>query len=336
MFRKMVVFFLLVLSGCGSSVKEVLNVIVDEPDRKAIDTSVLGVNAFFNNSNFGSISAQAREIKNDLKLNRVRVLFAWNDDVQPSPSVAPNFSFYDDIVSATAAAGMDVLVILTGVPSWMGDGANWTSSGNPRKTFGDRWVKRVVNRYRNRSHIVGYEIWNEQNELAEPDNVVLDMAQNAINYTELLCYAYSVIEDVSPDKLVVSGATTAINQNYPKSLNYNKEMRDAGIQSCADIYGIHVYGKQFENFERGGGIKDFLNGLSRLIWVTESGAQGINSQLAYGERMWPYLLEQIPDVQRIYQYQAFEPTDSASTYGLRNLTPGLTLSDLYIFLRDRP
>jgi len=332
------IFYLLIIiimTGCGSSVENVLDVVIDEPDRKEIDTSIMGANAFFNDGRFGSLPSQANEIRNTIKLRRVRVLFAWNDDVQPFPNEPVNFSFYDDIVNATAGAGLEVLVILTGVPSWMSDDLNWTSDNNPRKTFVDRWVRKVVNRYKNRAHIVAFEIWNEQNERNEPDNVFLDLRDSPVNYVEMLCHAYSTIEDLAPTKLVISGATTAINQNYPANINYNEIMRDNGAEDCADIYGVHIYGNQFENFERSGGVKDFLNGLSRLIWVTETGAQGINSQLEYAERMYPYLREQIPDIQRIYQYQAFESTPASSTYGLRNLTAGQTLSDLYIHLRDR-
>lgn len=334
MLKRFYLLAILLISGCGS-LGDVIDVVVDEPDRKEIDTSIMGANAFFNDGRFGSLSSQANEIRNTLRLRRVRVLFAWNDDVQPLPNEPVNFSFYDDILAATGEAGLEVLVILTGVPSWMSDEVNWTSDDNPRKTFVDRWVRKVVNRYKNRSHIVGFEIWNEQNEPNEPDNLVLDIKDKPTNYVEMLCHAYSTIEDLAPSKLVVSGATTAINQNYPSSINYNENMRNAGAEDCADIYAVHIYGKQYENFERSGGVKDFLNGLSRLIWVTETGAQGVNSQLEYAERMYPYLREQIPDIQRIYQYQAFESTPAESTYGLRNLTAGQTLSDLYIYLRDR-
>ncbi len=329
-------FFLLALCfcGCGGSVSDIIDV-VEEPDRKPIDTSILGTNAFFNNSQFGSIAAQAKEIKNTLKLNRVRVLFAWNDAVQPTPGSSPDFSFYDDIASKVAARDLEMLVIVTGAPSWMSNSANWSTDGNPRKTFGELWVRKVASRYSSNAQVVGYEIWNEQNELGEPDNVALDIASNPANYVELLCYASSVINDVAPGKLVISGATTAINQNFPETKNYNRDMKEAGVEACSDVYGVHVYGKQFENFVRGGGVIDFLTSVTKPIWVTESGAQGVNAQLPYAEQMWPYLREEIPSIARIYQYQFVENTDASFTYGLRNLTSGSTLSDLYVYLRDR-
>jgi hypothetical protein len=112
-------------------------------------------------------------------------------------------------------------------------------------------------------------------------------------------------------------------------------MRDAGAQVFLDRWAVHYYGRQFENVRRDGGVSDFLNGLSTPIWVTESGAQGVNEQLKYGEEVWPFLREEIPSIERIYIYQFAEATPADVTYGLRNLTPGLELSDLYISFRDR-
>lgn len=334
MIKRYFVILALCISGCGGSVSDIIDDVVEEPDRKPINTSILGANAFFNDAQFGTIAAQAKEIKNTLKLNRVRVLFAWNEAVQPSPSSSPDFSFYDDIASKVAARDLEMLIVLTGAPNWMSDSANWSIDGNPRKSFGELWVRKVAARYASNPKVVGYEIWNEPNELAEPDNVSLDIALNPANFTELLCYAYSVVKDVDPNRFVIGGATTAINQNYPESINYNKDMKSAGAESCMDIFAVHVYGKQFENFVRDGGVTDFLNSVSRPIWVTESGAQGVNSQLPYAEQMWPYLQEKIPSIARIYQYQFVENTDASFTYGLRNPTPGSTLSDLYVYLRD--
>ena len=70
--------------------------------------------------------------------------------------------------------------------------------------------------------------------------------------------------------------------------------------------------------------------------VTESGRRGFNNQLAYGERTWPFLRKELGNIDRIFQYRFTDPQDSDKTEGLRNLTPGEELSDLYIHLRDTP
>lgn len=323
---------LCLLCSCNAGgVKDVIDVGLNEPDREAIDTQRLGVNAFVNDARFGTISGQFNEIKNTLKLKYVRVLFAWNDDVQPSPNAQPNFSFYDDIAAAIPE-GVEALVVLTGIPSWMSNPAHWTG-GNPRTTFAEQWVRKVVNRYRSNSRIVGWEIWNEPNTQGG-DNDIMEISASPENYVEMLAAAFSISRDLAPSKLVLNAATTAINQNYPDSLNYNRGMRDASALSFTDRWNVHYYGKQYENVVRGGGVADFLNGLPKEIWVTESGAQGVNSQLEYGQRVWPFLIDKIPGIARIYQYQFAEATPPEQSFGLKNLSGDLPVSDLYVYLRD--
>jgi hypothetical protein len=319
--------------GCNTGgVRDVIDVALNEPDRQTIDTNRLGVNAFVNDSRFGSIATQFAEVKNTLRVNRVRVLFAWNDAVQPSPSSAPNFSFYDDI-AATIPDGVEALVVLTGIPSWMSNSANWTE-GNPRITFAERWVRAVATRYGANPRIVGWEIWNEPN-MSDGDNATMGFADSAENYVEMLARSFSVSKDLAPGKLVLNAATTAINQNYPSNLNYNRGMRDAGALSFTDRWNVHYYGKQYENVVRDGGVADFLNGLPKPVWITESGIQGVNKQLEYAERVWPFLMEEIPSIERVYQYQFTDSTAPDVSFGLRNLSSDFPVSDLYIWLRDR-
>jgi hypothetical protein len=322
--------FILSCNG-ASGLKDVIDASINVP-RKDIDTSILGVNAFASDARFGSPATQLNEVKNTLKLKYVRLLFAWTDAVQASPSASPNFSFYDQL-AASIPSGVDALVVLTGLPSWMSDEANW-AGGNPRTTFVDSWVKKVAKRYGGNGRIVGFQIFNEPNMTANPENGVLGIDSSPENYVEMLGRAFSAIRDVAPGKLVVNAATTAINQNYPDSLDYNRALRDSGAEQFLDRWAIHYYGSQYENVVRGSGVADVLNSLGKPIWVTESGAQGIGQQLEYGERTWPFLKEEIPGIQRIYQYQFAEPTDPTVTYGLKNLS-STPASDLYVFLRDR-
>lgn len=315
------------LSGCNvSDVKEALDV-ADGVPRKTIDANILGTNAFVNDGRFGSMESQFREVKNVLRLSHVRVLFAWNDAVQPSAAAAPNFGFYDDIM-ASLPAGVDALVVLTGLPSWASRG------GDPRDAFVDRWVAPVAERYGSHPKVVGFQIWNEPNTSLFPENEVMNFRSAPGRYVEMLARAHQVIKARS-GKLVVNAATTSINQGYPESLDYNRAMRDAGARQFVDVWAVHYYGKLFENVVRSGGVADFLNGLGKDIWITESGAQGVNAQLAYGETAWPFLTEKIPGIRRIYQYQFTEATPQDVSYGMRTLDPAAPISDLYVYLRDR-
>jgi len=329
-------FGVLVLScfvACSKSeVEEALEIVEGVP-RKTIDTSRLGVNAFVNDNRFGSIRSQFLEVRDTLGLRFVRVLFGWDDNVQPTPGSSPNYSFYDSILNRLPD-GMDALVILTGVPSWMSDSANWID-GNPRTTFVERWVRPAVERYGGNGKVVGFQIWNEPNMASDPKNDILGLTSSPENYVEMLAAGFSVIEDVAPARLVLNAATTAISQNFPDTVNYNRGMRDAGAREFVDIWAIHYYGRQFENVVQDGGVRDFLNGLGMTIWVTESGRQGVNEQLPYGEQVWPFIREKIPNIDRIYVYQFAEPTPPGSTFGLRNLSSDFPVSDLYVHLRER-
>jgi hypothetical protein len=321
----------LLISSCNSSLEDALD-IIDVP-RKDIDVSRMGVNAFANDGRFGSSAAQLAEVRNTLNLSYVRMLFSWTDAVQSGPNASINFSFFDDLVDGIPQ-GVEALIVVTGLPSWMTNSANWVEN-NPRTTFVENFFKPVVNRYKDRARVVAWQVWNEPNMVANSDNTTLDVATKPDNYVEMLARAHNVVKTASPSKLVVSAATTAINQNYSETLEYNRSMRDAGLQSFADIYAIHIYGKQYENIVRDGGVRDYLNGLSLPIWVTESGAQGVNSQLAYCEEVWPFITEKVNKIQRLYYYQFTEATPALSSYGMRTLDSEFPVSDLYVFLRDR-
>lgn len=332
--RRLIISLCLLLTlGCGAkdSIKDAIDSV--NPDRKPIDISITGVNAFANDARFGSIGAQLNEVRSTLGLRHIRVLFAWNDAIQPTPGSSPNFSFYDEIVAAVPA-GCDVLIVVTGVPSWMKNSANYIG-GNPRRTFAELWVRAVTERYGANSKVAAIEIWNEPNMLSNDDNSIIEVAQSPSNYVELLGFAYSIVKDIAPRLRVVSAATTAINQNFPATKSYNQDMQTAGAEAFADVWGVHYYGKQFENVVRNNGVQDFLNSIRLPVWVTESGAQGVNEQLPYVETTWPFLQEKIPGIERFYYYQFSEDSSPDITYGLRNLSTAAPLSDLYIYLRDR-
>lgn len=318
------------IGGCNT-VKDAIELAIGV-DRKPIDISRTGVNAFANDNRFGTIAGQYREVRDTLGLKYVRVLFDWNGGVQAGPNTSPDFGFYDELANAIPA-GVDAIMVVTGLPPWMADSANWID-GNPRKTFVERWVKPVAQRYRNNSRIIGYEVWNEPNDSANPENDILGLTNNPGNFLELLAMASQVVE-ANGNKLMINGATTSINQNFPDSLDYNQALKDGGVEDLIDVFAIHYYGKQYEKVVQGGGIADLLGSFSKPIWITESGAQGVNSQLAYVEEAWTFLRDKIPGIDRIYYYQFTEATPPATTYGLKNLDSTLGVSDLYVNLRDR-
>lgn len=328
-FSKIFILIIFTVLGvaCNNSDVDAVQSAVNGVPRKDIDKGRLGINAFVNDSRFGSISSQFEDIRSTLGLSRVRILFNWSEGVQASPGSTPEFSFYDSIL-AGLPSNMRAIVVLTGLPRWLGD------ESQARAQFVDSWVRAVVQRYGSDGRIEGFQIWNEPNDPNRGDNAIMGFIGDPSGYASVLSAAHGVVKSIAPDKLVISAATTAINQNFPDSLNYNRGMRDAGAEGSCDVWAIHYYGSQYENVQRKSGVADVLNGLSRPIWVTESGAQGVNSQLEYGERTWPFLFDEIQGLQRIYIYQYTEDSDAAVTYGLRNPSSSQSISDLYVWLRS--
>jgi Cellulase (glycosyl hydrolase family 5) len=322
-----------VLVGCNSDeLKDTLDA-ADGVPRKSIDKGILGMNAFGADSRFGSPSAQFGEVQSVLGINRLRLLFNWNDGVQLTPRGRLSLGFYDQLIQSLPQ-GSRALIVLADLPSWMGNSANWRN-GNPRTTFVEEFVAPIVARYASDSRVEGFQIWNEPNMEANPDNLVLGLVDSPTNYVDLLSQAYRTAKATAPSTVIVNAATTAINQNFPRSLDYNRGVRDGGGSSFTDVWAIHYYGAQYENVTRPRGVASFLGGLGKRIWITESGNQGVSKQLEYGERTWPFLREKIPSIERVYVYQFAEATPSASSYGLRTLDPAAPISDLYVSLRGR-
>ncbi len=322
----------LCFAACNATdaIKEAIDTI--NVQRKPINKNITGVNAFANDSRFGSPSAQYNEVKNVLGLKHVRVLMNWDSGAQPSPGGALNFSFYDSLIDAVPA-GVDVLIVTTEVPSWMSNSANWIG-GSPRTTMIKEWIEPLAQRYGSNGKVIGIQLWNEPNMEANADNSLMGFTNAPEVYAEFLTAAAATMRRVAPRLKVVNAATTAINQNHPATLDYNKAMAAAGVADAVDVYAIHYYGEQFERLVRGG-IQDFLKkDINKAIWVTESGERGVNLQQRYVERTWPFLKEKVPGIERFYYYQFTENTPPESTYGLRNLSTGNPVSDLYIWLRD--
>ena len=301
--------------------------------RRTIDTRTLGVNAFANDARFGSINAQYREVSNTLRLRYIRILMHWGDAVQSSPTAKINFSFYDDLVK-NIPPGVKAVIVLTGLPSWMENSQNWVG-GDPRRTFVAKWVAPVAKRYRAKSRVEGFQIWNEPNDAANPDNSVLDVSTKPENYLAMLRLARTSVKRTNRKKLLVSAATTAIAQNFPETLEYNQALKALGQEAVADIWAVHFYGSSYERVLIPGGVGDFMRTLSRPIWITESGKQGVLEQREYAERTWPFLKEEVPKIRRIYMYQFTDELPAENSWGLRTLDPSGLISDLYIYLRDR-
>lgn len=334
--RLFLILVLMIFSfGCNSAsdLVDISDVVVNPPQRKQIDRSRLGVHNFFiERGAFGNVQSQYRDIRNNLGIRFVRVLVPWLETKQGSPSAEYNFEQADSILKSIPP-GVDVLVVLAHTPSWFGNRSNWIG-GNPRTTWVERFLKPVVTRYKNTPGIVGWEVFNEPDVVTVPTDADLELADPA-NYLELLRESFNAIRQIDPERLVVMAATRSIQQDWPNNFNYNRTLRDLGVLDFTDVYNIHYYGQQFEKVVARNGVRDFLNGVGKPIWITESGELGPNNQLAYVETVWPFLDEEINGIDRFYYYEYASTAPSPQSFGMRSTDPAFPVSDLYVWLRDR-
>lgn len=320
------------LASC-SDAGDLLDLALDSPDRRPIDKSRVGVNNFFVNREFGSIPEQYQEIRDTLGIRFVRVLVAWTTDVQPTPTSTPVLGFFDSIIEAIPP-GVDVLIVVSHAPEWLANQENWIA-GSPRVAWVKRCFEPIVRRYGRVPGVIGFEVWNEPDAIILPTDAPLELVDPA-NYFEMLQFASAAVRDFAPGKLVVLGATESIQQDFPNHLRYNQALRDFGAEGLVDVWGVHYYGTRYESVVTSRGVADFLNSLSVPVWITESGETGPNRQLAYVEEAWPFLIEKIPSIQRIYYYQFGETVlPVENNFGLRTTDPAFPVSDLYLHLAER-
>ena len=317
------------LGSCGSG--DLLDLALSPPGRESIEGLNIGVNNFFVNPQFGTTSEQFNNIQGELGLRTVRILMAWTNGVQPTPDSPLELSFYDSIV-ARIPSNVRVVVVLAHTPDWITNSANWVN-GNPRTTFVEKFLRPVVNRYKDSPGVEAWEVWNEPDLTVVPSDTALGL-EDPNNYMEMLAASTNVIRRVDPNALIVGAATSSIQQNFPNALNYNKAMKAAGIENLIDVYNVHYYGTRFESVVTNNGVSDFLNSVTKTIWITESGETGPNEQLAYVETAWPFLKGKVPGIDRFYYYEYGSTQPLESNYGLRTTSPEFPVSDLYIYLRD--
>ncbi len=317
---------LLVFGACLD--KEKIESVLKDPPRKELPRSKLGINAFFNDSRFGTIKNQADDVTKNLKFKKIRVLLRWDDKSHPSPKVSPNFTFLDSILREISK-NVDIILVTTGLPSWMSDRKNWIQD-NPRVSFITYWLDPLLEYVKRAPLIKAVQVWNEPNDKSLTENAVMGF-KSPSNYYELLAYSRDLFNSKRVNKALVNAATTAINQNSNNALEYNKDLISLGAHRLVDKWAVHIYGSQFEKFFVKGGIKDVLSRVRKPILVTESGARGINKQLEYGERVWPFLVENLRNLEVIYIYTYTEDAPPDGTYGLRNLSK-FPFSDLYLKL----
>ena len=295
------------------------------PRQKDINIDKMGLNAFYNDPAFGTMREQSKEIREVLGIRSVRILFHWDEHIQKAEHMPINWSFIQDVVDAIPE-GMDALMVVNGVPKWLEE-----YPGNKKQAFYDMF-KRVCYKFKDNPKIVGYQVWNEPNIPEAEKNEVMGWKNDPAEYVQLVKKCYEISKEIDKNKAIVSAATTSINQNYPKTLEYNKKMVENGILDVIDCYGLHWYGESFELLHRPNGILEFLKSFKKQIWMTESGEEGLGKQKKYVRRAWPYLRKLLSHrLHRIYYYIYY-----GGDFGLKQKDgEEIRVSDLLVYLQEK-
>lgn len=291
-----------------------------------IPREILGIGNEFNPNPRGGAVEQANDIRFNLGLRHVRVTFFFDQSFLPSEEASPNFSRFDRIVNSLPE-GTTLLPILAYAPSWLANRADW------KQVFIERYVIPVLDRYGRDARIGGWEIWNEPDGFCNGRNGVppgvLDCS--ADDYVDLVRRVTPVVR-ARTDAPIVGAASTSINQSFPTHLNFNRAMVDAGLLNHIDVYNFHWFGGQLEKLFAG--IRDFLNGTGKRLWLTETNARGATNHLDHAEEVFPALNDNLGQLERIYIFTYFDGASPPESFGL--VLPDGGVSELYTFLRDNP
>ena len=149
------------------------------------------------------------------------------DVIKSTSSGAYNWTQHDRVIDAANAAGLKVIGVLNGTPSWVNNGYTTTAD----KTAFGNFAGAAASHYG--SDIAAYEVLNEPN-----------FSITAANYAGVLDAAHDAIKAVDSTKTVITGGLSPIPTNGGGSqaaATYLSAMYANGVASNSDGIGFHPY-----------------------------------------------------------------------------------------------
>jgi hypothetical protein len=283
---------------------------------KHVDKRRLSVNCFYNQNYFSypsysqEFSAQNDEITSVFgKEVLVRVLFYWNDNVQPKRDGKIDFSFYDDILKFMPEH-MRCVVVLSGCPSFVRS----ESSRFTRLDLFSEYCNCCIEHFGANPKVIGFQIGNEINSDIDGNNYY-EFPKYVENYVYVAQQVRPYIERVN--KKFYMAATTSILQNYPKTLLYNRGLLKYHQKlNLFDVFCIHWYGDSWFSIFTNNGVLNFIDTISLPISITELGHDSPKHHVKYFRRNVPFLFAKIENLLNIFWYQ-YDGGGETSQFGLR-------------------
>lgn len=190
-------------------------------------------------------------------VDTLRVPLSWAA-TQPSASLPPNWSGFDQIVAAAARSNIDVFPVLEGVPRWIGSRQNRlpVSSGFQRREWA-AFVSAAVERYGPRGQfwkehwtgsgdfvpphpIMRWQVWNEENFF------YFTRPASPSRYARFLKLSSSAIKGAAPGVDVILGGLFGDPKGRPPKAMDAAQFLDrlykaGGIKRSFDGVALHPY-----------------------------------------------------------------------------------------------
>jgi hypothetical protein len=212
----------------------------------------------------------------------IRVGFGWGR-IQPHKGPF-RWKHFDQVMASASYAGIDVLPILVGSPSWASHRARaWPSTKKGLKAYG-KYASAIAGRYGRNGvfwatypdlpykPITIYEVWSEQNRA--------DMAPKGDRpalYADLLARTRRSISTRDRQaQLMVGGMNQRKNRLSIRGTNFLQQLYDVkGAKRNIDIVGVHPYGgNSVDPVRITNQFRRTLNGVGQRktpLWITEIG-----------------------------------------------------------------
>ncbi|MFP4323380.1 MAG: hypothetical protein ACLFTK_13080 [Anaerolineales bacterium] len=202
------------------------------------------------------------------------------------PSLQAAFAFYDDVIAAYRARGVNILLVLNHQTYGELGGYDFTTMGAADwAAYTDRFagvVGQVAARYADQ--VAAYQIWNEvDSDFENPAAISVP----APTYAALLQRSAAAIRARAPQSTVLMSGLLDPSGNYLRAVH-----NALGGQLPVDAVAIHPYGfgapDEPSVFAPYGDVGRMLNAYARALpgmplWVTEVGAGGDNAPTRWAE-----------------------------------------------------
>ncbi|HRV96745.1 MAG TPA: cellulase family glycosylhydrolase, partial [Anaerolineae bacterium] len=184
----------------------------------------------------GNTTANIKHLKT-LRMNWVKFQMPWRE-VEPD-SGRYQWTDWDTLIEAYAAAGLNILLTIADAPHWSRPPEDSIDVDGFPQDAADyaQFVAQVADRYQGRVQAI--EVWEEQNIYY---SVGGQGRVDPAAYTDLLKQAYTAIKAVNPDMIVVSGGLAPTSAPPPMALDdvaYLRQLYANGAQPYLDAVGAH-------------------------------------------------------------------------------------------------